>query len=132
MAKLKNLSNCKPSEFLRQTNKIRHAAEKWLTLTDIMNIRRRQPELPEDADDEEIEKLRQEQATKNLSAMLDEIMEVHPDETLELLALASFVEPKDVDKHTVSEYLGSFNELLNDPNVLGFFMSLIGLAQKVG
>lgn len=132
MAKLKNLSNCKPSEFLKQTNKIRHAAAKWFDITDIMNIRRQQPELPEDADDDEIEKLRAEQAQKNLSEMLDSIMDKHPDETLELLALASFVEPKDVDKHTVSDYLGSFNELLNDPNVMGFFLSLLGLAQKVG
>ena len=45
---MKNLANCKPSEFLRQTNKIRRAAEKWLKITDIMEIRKTLPELPED------------------------------------------------------------------------------------
>ena len=37
---MKNLANCKPSEFLVQTNKIRKSVEKWLKITDIMNIRK--------------------------------------------------------------------------------------------
>ncbi len=40
---IKTLSNCKPSEFLKQTNRIRKAVERWLTDTDIANIRKRQP-----------------------------------------------------------------------------------------
>ena len=39
MAKLKTLANCKPSEFLKQTNKIRKAAAEWLTATDILEIK---------------------------------------------------------------------------------------------
>ena len=31
---MKNLANCKPSEFLRQTNKIRHYVQKWMDITD--------------------------------------------------------------------------------------------------
>ena len=50
---MKNLANCKPSEFLVQTNKIRKSVEKWLTVTDIMNIRRTQPELAEGMSREE-------------------------------------------------------------------------------
>lgn len=132
MKKLKNLANCKPSEFLRQTNRIRKSVEKWLTITDIMNIRRRQPSLPDGATEEERRKALREQAKENLSAILDEILDKHPDETLELLALISFVEPKDVDKYTVSDYLDSFTEIMNNESVLNFFTSLMELGQKAG
>lgn len=125
---MKNLANCKPSEFLVQTNKIRKSVSKWLTDTDIMNIRKRMPNIPDTATDEEKKKLTEEQVNENLNAMLDAILEEHPDETLELLALLCFVEPKNVDDHSVSEYLESFNELINNGAVIGFFTSLIQLA----
>ena len=50
---MKNLANCKPSEFLVQTNRIRKSVENWLTVTDILNIRRNQPELKEGMTKEE-------------------------------------------------------------------------------
>ena len=136
---LKTLANCKPSEFLVQTNKIRKSAEKWLTATDIMNIRRRLPVF------ETIDKnapaperaaviarnadAKREQAKKNLSAMLDAILDDHPAETLELLALLCFVEPENVDDHPMKEYLSAFAELISDKDVLSFFTSLTSLGQ---
>ena len=56
--------------------------------------------------------------------MLDAILEKHPDETLELLALLCFVEPKDVDKHTMDEYLTAITEMITNSAVIGFFTSL--------
>lgn len=125
---MKNLANCKPSEFLRQTNRIRKSVDKWLTLTDIKNIRKSMPELPDGISKEEKSKLMFEQGKKNLNKMLDNILEVHPDETLELLALLCFVEPEDVDNHTVVEYLDSFNEIIGSKEVISFFGSLMQLA----
>ena len=125
---MKNLANCKPSEFLRQTNKIRKSVDKWLKLTDIKNIRKNVPEIPSDLSTEEKQELMFEQGKKNLNAMLENILEVHPDETLELLALLCFVEPEDVDNHTVTEYLSSFNEIINNKEVIDFFGSLMRLA----
>lgn len=132
---MKNLANCKPSEFLRQTNRIRKSVEKWLKVTDIMEIRRRLPkleELPITDDLNERERIitenakrRAEQARQNLSDMLDEILEKHPDETLEVLALCCFIEPEDVDNHPTSEYLKAFYELISDEGVLGFFSLLM-------
>lgn len=132
MAKLKNLANCKPSEFLVQTNKIRKAVSKWLTLTDIMNIRKKQPELTDDMTDEEKEEAVRKQTNENFNAILDTVLEKNADATLELLALASFVEPKDVDKHSVKEYLVSFTELMNDKDIIAFFTSLVKLGQTLG
>lgn len=136
---MKNLANCKPSEFLRQTVKIRHVAEAWLESTKILDIRRRMPTLKkltsDMTEDERIatfnenKRLSEEQMRKNGLDILDEVMEKHPDETLKILALCCFIEPEEVDNHPVSEYLQNFTELLQDTAVVGFFTSLMQLAQ---
>ena len=137
---MKNLANCKPSEFLKQTNKIRKSAEKWLKVTDIMNIRRRMPkgmpELSADLSQDETEaviakrnEMMAAQVMENTNAILDSLLDKHPDETLELLALACFIEPEDVDNHTVSEYLRAITELVQDEAVRDFFTFLMQAAQ---
>ena len=136
---MKNLANCKPSEFIKQTNRIRKAAEKWLDDTGILEIRKNLPEIeipPLDADAEEKAKImadndkkRKEQVKKNLSAMLDAIMDKHPEETLELMALLCFVEPENVDDHEMSEYIEAITEMVSNKAVLGFFTSLARLGQ---
>ena len=140
MNELKTLATCKPSEFLRQTNRIKKSVEKWLTDTDILNIRRRMPVLeivPKNGTAEERQAVfdrnkavAREQAKKNLSAMLDAVLDEYPEETLEVLALCCFVEPENVDDYTVGEYLTAFNSLINDKAVLDFFTSLATLAQS--
>lgn len=134
---MKTLANCTPREFLKQTNRIRISAEKWLTATKILEIRKRMPELPaptETKDKAELQKAIEErkeafakQTRENLFAMLEAMLETNADETLELLALCCFVEPEDVDNHTMSEYLVSMGELLNDAGVISFFDSLVRL-----
>lgn len=136
---MKTLASCKPSEFLRQTNRIKRSAEKWVKTTRIMELRADAPELekvPEDAplDEREAitkrnEELIRSKGLENFSKMFDSVFEDHPEETLELLALCCFVEPKDVDDYPVSEYLKAFTSLLNDEAVIGFFTSLVSLAQ---
>jgi hypothetical protein len=136
---VKTLANCKPSEFLRQTNRIRKAVEKWLTDTDIANIRKRQPLValvPENATAEERirivaenEKNRNEQVKKNLSAIFDAILEEHPDETLEVLALCCFIDPANVDDYPITYYLNAAADLMNDEAVISFFTSLLRWAQ---
>ena len=63
----KNLANCTPKEFMVQTRLIKRAVEKWLTETDIMNIRKNMPKLPEGIDEEEKKAKLKEQSAKNLS-----------------------------------------------------------------
>lgn len=134
---MKNLATCKPSEFLRQTNRIKKSVEKWLTETDIMTIRKRMPDLlsvREDMTDEERERVNSEnkkrlekQSKENLSAIFDEIAEEHPDETLELLALTCFVDPENVDKYPMGDYLEAIGEMIGNEGVIGFFTSLARL-----
>ena len=129
---MKNLANCGPREFLRQTTRVRHAVKNWLTLTEIMSIRRRTPALPADLPEDERNKRLTEQARDNLDAMLDAVMEKHPDETVEVLALCCFIEPEDADDHPMSEYLGAIGEILEDQNVMRFFTSLMRLGSRLG
>jgi len=50
---------------------------------------------------------------------------------LELLALVCFVDPKDIDKHPMSEYMGAIAELLSNVDVLNFFTSLTSLVNQL-
>lgn len=120
----KNLANCTPSEFFRQTGLIKKSVEKWLTATDLLNLRKKLPEYKDGMTDDEKDKAKAEQVKNNLSAILDAILVDHPDETLELLALMCFINPKDVDSYPIGEYLRNVGELLGDETVISFFTSL--------
>ena len=129
---MKNLANCKPSEFLRQTNKIRHYVQKWMDITDIPNIRKRLPQIPDDATPEERKKLIREQSMKNLSAMFDSAMEEHPEETMGVLALACFIPAEEAEDHPMDDYLMSLSELMESEGAIRFFISLVNLGLKSG
>lgn len=124
---MKNLANCTPREFLVQTNKIRKKVSDWLTLTGIMEIRKRLPVIPVDASIEDRHKAMADQSRKNLSAMFDAIFDEHPEESAELLGMLCFIEPEDLDNYKMADLFGAFNELLNCEEVVGFFTSLMRL-----
>lgn len=135
---MKNLANCTPREFLKQTFRIKKCAAKWLAETDILNIRKNIPDLipttnlTGDAKEKAIaenKKLMSKQLVKNFMDMLDKILDENADDTVELLALCCFIEPEDADNHTMSEYLESIGELLSDNGVISFFTSLAQLDQ---
>lgn len=135
---MKNLANCTPREFLAQTFKIKKSVKEWLDVNDIMTIRKRKPELvnTKGLSDDEYEKALQEnklriqaQSRKNVNDILDKMLDKNAEKTLELLALCCFVEPEDVDNHTMSEYLECLGELISDRGVISFFTSLAQLEQ---
>ena len=133
----KNLANCKPSEFLRQTYKIKKSVEKWLTATEILNIRKNMPELTKVTKDMTEEERRvaiaenkrrsEAQIKKNAMAILDAVLDTHADETLEILALCCFVDPAQVDDHGIHFYLDNFSEIIGNQSVIRFFTSLAQL-----
>lgn len=133
----KNLANCKPSEFLKQTYRIKKSVERWLKDTDIINIRKHMPKLTETTKDMSADEISRvsvenrakmnEQGRQNAMAILDAIMDTHADETLELLALCCFVEPESVDDYDIGFYLDNFAELIGNKSVMGFFTSLAQL-----
>lgn len=124
---------------MKQTNRIRKSVERWLTDTDIMNIRKRIPHreiaplnaTPEQEAEvaERNKKAMNDQMRANFTAMLDAILEDHAEETVEIMALCCFIEPQDIDNHPMSEYLKAMTELMNDESVVGFFTSLVRWGQ---
>lgn len=136
----KNLVTCKPTEFLKQTSRIRKAAERWMKAIGVLDIRKRKAEglreITKDMDPEEVAAARLENARKiadqsrrNLLDIVTAAMDDYPSETLEILALACFVEPENIDDHRVSFYLANLADILADPDVLSFFTSLAQLEQ---
>lgn len=131
---MKNLANCTPREFVRQTNRIRKSAQNWLKLTDIVNIRRRLPKIGESENvAPEVRKaMLDKQAADNINAILEAVLEKHPDETVELLGLMCFIEPEELDNHKMSELLGGYAEMIGCSEVIDFFVSLAQLARIGG
>lgn len=137
---MKNLANCKPTEFFAQTNKIRKAVQKWITVTNLMEIRRRVPkietqrgEVTKEGLAESIEQRKTafaEQALKNTFDILEQALEVHPQETMAIIALVCFVDPEDIDNYQVSDYLDSIAELITNRSVVNFFYSLGALGRQ--
>lgn len=127
MADIKHLANCKPTEFLAQTAKIRRSAESWLKATDIMNIRKIAPVFTDGMSDEEKKEAIRKQASENLIKMFDAVAEENAEKTLELLALTCFIDPKDVDEYPISYYFTAITEMLMDDSVMGFFSLLLKL-----
>jgi hypothetical protein len=137
---MKNLANCTPSEFLVQSNKIRKSVQKWLKLTDIMNIRTKKPKLEpftNDMSEEDKEAAKErnrvalrEQAQENLSEMLDKMLEEYPNQTLEVIALCNFIEPSEIDNYKMPELMANVTEMISDEAVVDFFGLLMRLADR--
>jgi hypothetical protein len=130
--KIKSIANCKPSEFLRQTNAIRHYVDGWLKTIKFSDIRKHLPTIPDGATDEEVNKLIREQNHKNFSDILDAALEEHPEETLGVLALCCFLPAEDADNHPIDMYIEVIADLMESENVMRFFISLAKLGLRLG
>ena len=136
--KHKNLANCKPTEFLKQANRLRKAVEKFMTDTQIAEIRKEKVPgiemIPKDATPEEAAAIRArniqrvaDKSNENTKRIIAAVME--NDDVLGILALACFVEPENVDDYSIGFYLRNLSEIMSDQDVIGFFTSLVQLEQ---
>lgn len=119
---MKTLANCTPKEFMTQSILIRKPLEKWFKETGIPEIRKRKPEGFDKMTLKEQEAAMVEQGEENLADMLAAAMEKDMDGTLEIMALLCFTDPKDVDKHPMSEYLVAIMDMIANEGVRSFFM----------
>lgn len=118
----KTMANCTTAEFLRQSNKIRHAVSEYLDFTKILDIRKNKPVFTEGMTDDEKKAAIKVQAKKNISAMLDNALEENAEATTRILALLCFI-----DDAEEAEQLDPF-ELLDvvlSERVLNFFTRLM-------
>ena len=107
--------------------------------TGLLEIRNHKPEglqeIPED-DEMEAMQIRKENAEKitaqrlkNVSDLLDSMLDTNAALTVELLALACFIEPEDANNYSIAFYPRNLGEMLSDKDVLAFFTSLAQLEQ---
>ena len=133
---MKNLSNCTGVEFLKQTNKIRHAVKSWITEMNFKEIRSKKPDLivlTTSMTEKEMEAAKEEnmrrtkaQAKANIDEMLDIALEKEPEKTLKVLSLMCFMEDDaNIDAVMATELLANFAEMVGNEAVLGFFSSLM-------
>lgn len=137
---MKNLANCKPSEFLAQTYKMKGRVEKFFREIEFGKIRAQVPEIvpvPSGASEEEVEKITAEnkrrmrsKGLENAMQVLDAALSTNAEDTLALLAMSCFVEPENVDDHPIGFYLEAFSEIMSDSAVISFFTSLAQLGVK--
>lgn len=118
-----------PRECAAQMYRVSTAIEKWLTVTDVQNIKKKIPKVSNEAKSEERDEAVAEQMRKNAFAVLDVVLGEHRDETLELLAMLCNIEPKELDEYPTRELMRCINELLNDKDFVGFFVSCVQLAR---
>lgn len=118
----KTMVNCTTAEFLRQSNKIRHAVSEYLAETKIIDIKKNKPVITDGMSDEEKKKAYREQAKKNISDMLDSALEKNAEATVRILALLCFI-----DDAEEAEKLEPFDviDVLMSERVLNFFTRLM-------
>lgn len=126
---MKTLANCSPVEFLRQTNKIRHAAAEFMKETGVLELRKRKPDLTGKKTDAEKKAALDKQARQNLNDMADLLMDTNAEKTAELLGMLCFVEPEDVANAKGIDFLTPAIELLNSRPVMDFLISLAKLGE---
>ena len=127
--RMKTLANCSPVEFLRQTNKIRHAAAWFMKETGVLELRKRRPELTGKETEAEKKAARDKQARQNLSDMADLLMDTNAEKTAELLGMLCFMEPEEVANANGIDFLTPAIELLNSRPVIDFLLSLAKLGE---
>lgn len=122
---MKTLANCSMAEFLRQTNKIRHAVSEYLTVTEILKIRSTRAVIPQNTDPYEEERIIGEQAKKNISDMLDKALDENAEKTVEILGLLCFKEGKEVEEMEAAEFLDVAMDIVTSDRVISFFTKLM-------
>lgn len=127
--KMKTLANCTPVEFLRQTNKIRHAAADLMQSSGVIEIRKHMPQFTGNESPAEHKELMNAQAKKNMDEILDALLETNAEKTAALFAMMCFMEPDEIENITAMDFIAPAMELLNNQAVIDFLQSLARLAQ---
>ena len=131
----KNLLNCKPSEALAQMWKVAEIASPWLAATKIFEIKKPIPPekfkvVPENGTEEEKRianaynnNVARAEVKKRLFEMLQVMLKDNAQQTLELIAVANFVEPEDIDEYDFADFLEPISEMISDQRLVNFFIS---------
>ena len=120
---MRTIANLNGVEFLRAINRTRHAVEKLMKVTDVLNIWKNNPTFTGEETEEEKLKMAREQIKKNLNDILDSLLEKHPEETYECIMALCVRDEGEPEPDGIELIMAAFN-LLSDKRVLDFLLQL--------
>ena len=133
---LKTIANLKGAEFLKAVNRSRHAVEKLLKTTNAVGIWKTMPTFEgNETEDEKLELIKA-QVKRNLSDVLDSLLETNAEETYEcIMSLCIFENPapepdgesqsEDTPEPDGIDLLMAALDIISDERVLSFFAKLM-------
>ena len=120
---MKTIANLNGVEFLRAINRTRHAVEKLMKVTDVLNIWKKNPTFKGDETEEEKLEMSRNQIKKNLNDILDNLLEKHPEETFECIMALCVREEGEPEPDGIDLVMAAFN-LISDKRVVDFLLQL--------
>lgn len=120
---MKTIANLSGVEFLRAINRTRHAVEKLMKVTDVLNIWKKNPTFKGEETKEEKLEIARGQIKKNLNDILDTLLEKHPEETFECIMALCVRDEGEPEPDGIELVMAAFN-LISDKRVLDFLLQL--------
>ena len=120
---MKTIANLSGVEFLRAINRTRYAVEKLMNATDVLKIWKTSPVFTGKETPEERNEKAQKQIKKNLSDMLDTLLEKNAEETYECIMALCVREEGEPEPDGIELVMAAFN-LISDKRVLDFLLQL--------
>lgn len=120
---MRTIANLNGVEFLRAINRTRHAVEKLMNVTDVLNIWKKNPTFNGDETTEQRHEMAREQIKKNLNDVLDSLLEKHPEETYECIIALCVRDEGEPEPDGIELLMAAFN-LIADKRVLDFLLQL--------
>lgn len=124
---MKTIATLKGADFLRACNKVRYAAQEMLSETKVLDIRKRMPIMDINMTEAERKAALEKQTKKNISDMLDRLLEEKPEETYKLLQAMITPEEGDGELDGIDLMCAAL-ELISNPKVIDFLSRLTKLA----
>ena len=120
---MKTIANLNGVDFLRSINKTRHAVEKLMKKTDVINRWKKRPVFKGDETPEQMLKMERAQVKKNLNDILDTMLEKHPEDTYECIMALCVLDEGEPEPDGIELVVAAFN-LIADKRVLDFLLQL--------
>ena len=120
---MRTIANLNGVEFLRAINRTRHAVEKLMKVTDVLNIWKKNPAFKGDETPEQKHEMQRNQIKKNLNDILDTLLEKHPEETYECIMALCVRDEGEPEPDGIELVMAAFN-LISDKRVVDFLLQL--------
>lgn len=124
---MKTIANCSFEELIVQMNKIRKKVADYYKLCKIGDIRRIMPNLEGCNSSEEREERLKKQAVNNINLILDECLERHPKETIELVGLLCFMDYDEAKQMNALDLMDVISSVISDKRAINFLLQLAKL-----